>query len=47
MIINAKKFQAIILDKIDLSYQLKIDNIEIKCGKSLKLAGTAIDDRLK
>ena len=49
MIVNADKFQAIILSKkeSESKYKLNIDNNDIESTKSEKLLGIAIDDRLR
>ena len=49
MIINADKFQAIILNKkeSEAKYELTIDNNDIESTKSLKLLGMTRDDRLR
>ena len=48
-IVNADKFQAIILNKkeSEAKYKLTIDNNDIESAKSVKLLGTTIDDRLR
>ena len=47
MIVNADKFQAIILNKkeSEAKYKLTIDNNDIESTKSVKLLGITIDDR--
>ena len=49
MIVNADKFQAIILDKkeSEAKYKLSLDNNDIKSTKSVKLLAIAIDDPLR
>ena len=49
MIVNADKFQPIILNKkeSEAQYKLNIDNNDIESTKSVKLLGIAIDDRLR
>ena len=49
MIVNADKFQAIILNKkeSEAKYTLNIDNNNIESTKSVKLLGITIDDRLR
>ena len=49
MIVNADKFQAIILNKREghAKYKLIIDNNDIESSKSVKLLGITIDDRLR
>ena len=49
MVVNAGKFQAIILDKkeSEAKFKLTIDNNDIESTKSLKLLGITIDDRLR
>ena len=49
MIVNADKFQAIILNKkeSEAKYKLNIDNNNIESTKSVKLLGIAIDDCLQ
>ena len=49
MIVNADKFQAIILNKkeSEAKYKLTIDNNDIESTKSVKLLGITIDDRLR
>ena len=49
MIVNADKFQAIILNKkeSEAKYTLNIDNNNIESTKSVKLLGITIDDRLQ
>ena len=48
-IVNADKFQAIILNKkeSEAKYKLTIDNSDIESTKSVKLLGITIDDRLR
>ena len=48
-IVNADKFQAIILNKkeSEAKYKLTIDNNDIESTKSVKLLGITIDDRLR
>ena len=48
MIVNAYKFQAIILDKkeSEAKYKLTIDNNDTKSTKSVRQLGITIDDRL-
>ena len=48
-IVNAEKFQAIIVNKkeSEAKYKLTIDNNDIESTKSVKLLGTTIDDRLR
>ena len=49
MIVNADKFQAIILNKkeIEAKCKLTIDNNDIESTKSVKLLSITIDDRLR
>ena len=48
MIVNADKFQAIILNKnSEAKYKLTIDNNNIESTKSVKLLGITIDGRLR
>ena len=49
MIVNADKFQAIILNKkeSEVKYKLAIDNNDIESTKSVKLLGITTDDRLR
>ena len=49
MIVNADKFQAIILNKkeSEAKYKLNIDNNNIESTKSVKLLGITIDDCLQ
>ena len=49
MIVNADKFQAIILNKkeSEAKYKLTIDNNDIESIKSVKQLGITIDDRLR
>ena len=49
MIVNAYKFQAIILDKkeSEAKYKLTIDNNDTKSTKSVRQLGITIDDRLR
>ena len=49
IIVNADKFQAIILNKkeSEAKFKLNIDNNDIESTKSVKLLGIAIDDRLR
>ena len=50
MIVNAEKFEVIILNKkeCEAKYKLTIDNNDIESTKSVKLLGkTAINDRLR
>ena len=46
MIVNADKFQAIILNKkeSEAKYRLTIDSNDIESTKSVKLLGITIDD---
>ena len=48
-IVNADKFQAIILNKkeSEAKYKLTIDNNDIESTKSVKLLGITINDRLQ
>ena len=49
MVVNADKFQAIILNKkeSEAKYKLTIDKSDIESTKSIKLLGVTIDDRLR
>ena len=49
MIVNAEKFEVIILNKkeCEAKYKLTIDNNDIESTKSVKLLGITIDDRLR
>ena len=49
IIVNADKFQAIILNKkeSEAKYKLTIDNNDIESTKFVKLLGITIDDRLR
>ena len=49
MIVNADKFQAIILNKkeTEAKCKLTIDNNDIESTKSVKLLGITTDDRLR
>ena len=49
MIVNADKFQTIILNKneSETKYKLTTDNNDIESTKSVKLLGLTIDDRLR
>ena len=49
IIVNADKFQAIILNKkeSEAKYKLTIDNNDIESTKSVKLLAITIDDRLR
>ena len=49
LIVNADKFQAIILNKkeSEAKYKLTIDNNDIESTKSVKLLGITINDRLR
>ena len=49
MIVNAEKFEVIILNKkeCEAKYKLTIDNTDIESTKSVKLLGITINDRLR
>ena len=49
MIVNASKFQAIILNKkeSEAKHKVTIDSNDIESTKSVKLLGITIDDRLR
>ena len=49
MIVNAEKFEVIILNKkeCEAKYKLTIDNNDIESTKSVKLLGITIDNRLR
>ena len=49
MIVDAGKFQAIILNKkeFEVKYKVTIDNINIESTKSVKLLGITTDDFLQ